>query len=97
MTENEREELLIRIDERVYSGFKENVQDHLEVKSHLSRLNGQVAKNTDFRNKQEGINLGLLSKAKRGGKYGGLATIGAYIIYSLGVMSGLFPAPVSLP
>ena len=51
MNEEKRDELIIRIDERV-QGLKET--DIPEIKAHLINLNSNVAKNTAFRNKMAG-------------------------------------------
>ena len=57
MRADQRDELLVRIDERV-KALKEI--DMPEIKNHLGRLNDSVAKNTAFRNKAMGA-LKLIS------------------------------------
>jgi hypothetical protein len=48
-----------RIDEKIDTFIGHNKEDHAAVKERLTQLNGQTAKNTEFRNRAVGIYLGL--------------------------------------
>lgn len=48
-----------RIDDKIDMFIEHNKEDHQAVKDRLAQLNGQTAKNTDFRNRAVGIYLGL--------------------------------------
>ena len=92
MKSAERDELLIRMDERQRQMKDEDLP---EINGHLKKLNGHLDDHSKrlvtLETRAEEKEKASGSKLKTTGKYAGIISAVIYIMYSLGTMAGWFP------